>query len=183
MLEYFNDPESPLGHMDLVYALFLLYGLLRGLFRGFALEFASILGTLVTLWGAWSFYPAVSQRLLDNNLLENEMASQVLAYLLLVLLILTVWRVITAVLTRLLRFTMPPQLQRPGGALIGVLKSVLILIILLLAVQLSPMDQIRSLMVEQSGFGRLIRDRISLEGLPDPAVPLRKDSLDESGHA
>ncbi len=177
LLDYFQDPETPLGIMDLVYGLYMLYGLLRGLFRGFAKETASILGTVITLWGAWNFYPAVSRRLMENNLLENEMASQVLAYVLLVFGFLALWRLVTALLNKVLSGTMPVQIQRPGGAIVGFFKAIVVLTILLLAAQLSQVEPLREHTIDNSAFGRLVRDNIALQLADAPEGP-----DDEPGH-
>jgi len=182
LLDYFTDPETPVGILDLVYGLYMLYGLLRGLFRGFAKESASILGTVITLWGAWTFYPAVSKRLMDNNLLDNEMASQVLAYVLLVFMILALWRLVTALLNQVLSGTMPAQLQRSGGAIVGFLKAGVAIVILLVAAQLSQVEALQEHMIDHSAFGRLVRDNITLEGVPTPGRTLREEPEHESGN-
>lgn len=168
LLDYFKDPDTPLGILDLVYALIILYGLLRGLFRGFAKETASILGTILTFWGSWHYHPAVSRRLLSNNLLDSEPASQILAYLLLLLLFFAVWRLVTVLLHKLLLGTLPEQIQRPGGALLGALKALLLLTILLIAVQLSRIEPLQKPLINDSALGRLIRDHLPLD-LPTPA--------------
>lgn len=170
LLEMLKDPESPAGVMDLVYGLFVLYGLLRGLFRGFAKETASVLGSLITLWGSWKFYRPVSRRLLNNNLLDNEMASQVLAYILLVFLLLVAWRLITALLSKLLTVTLPVQLHRPGGALMGALKSLALLTILLIAAQLSGHEFLQKHLIEQSALGRRVCAAVPLD-LDPPSPP------------
>lgn len=163
LLEYFQDPDTPVGVLDLVYALYILYGLLRGMFRGFAKESASILGTVLTFWGAWHYYPALSTRLLNNNLLDNEMASQVLAYILLVFLILVLWRLVTFLLHKFLSGTMPKQIQRPGGAILGTLKALVVLTILLIAAQLTRIEALQKHMIDESALGRIVRDNLHLD--------------------
>jgi membrane protein required for colicin V production len=177
LLSYFQDPETSLGVLDLFYGLYVLYGILRGLFRGFVKESASILGTVITLWGAWSLYPSVSARLLANNLLDHEMASRVLAYILLVFLFLAAWRLVTFLLSKLLSGTMPAQIQRPGGAILGGLKAIVILMIILVAARLSQVEVLEEKMIDQSAFGRLVRDHIPLE-----LEVLQTGTSDESGN-
>jgi len=177
LLDYFQDPETPVGVMDLVYSLYVLYALLRGLFRGFAKEMSSVLGTLLTLWGAWTFYPALSSRLLNNNLLDNEMASQALAYVLLVFLFLLLWRLAISLLSKILGLAIPPLLQRPGGAVLGGFKAVVTLVILLIAAQLTRIEILQEKMIDESLFGRRVRDNVQLQ-----IDAIQGGADDEPGH-
>ena len=167
---YLQDPETLFGILDPFYAAYLIYGLVRGLFRGLPEELAQLLGTLLVFAGARMFYQPVSEVMIEHTKLENPDASLALAYLLMVLLFFVAWRVITILLKKAIHWTCPEALHRPGGALLGLAKSTVILCLVLTAVTLSGHTFLQDHLVERSWFGRTTQNVIPEaieEYLPD----------------
>lgn len=174
--EYLLDPETPLGVMDGIYALFLLYGLIRGFFRGLAFELASLIGMVILFFGSWLGYRPVAAWLLTHTQLESQEAGQTIAYILSVGVLLIGWKLATFLVQKFLHFTLPKSIQRPGGAIFGILKSALVLCVLLLAVQISGHTQAIAWTIEDSAFGRLTQRWVpaTLHRWAPEAFPLRE---------
>ena len=192
-INFFNDPASPLGAVDMLWVLYLCYGLIRGMFRGLPKELAGMLGTLTTLYCSWRFYGPVSSTIRDTTRVESEIASELLAYGLLVLTLLISWKVITLLLRKTLDLTCPEQLQRWGGGLLGLSKATLIVCVILTAVNLSGYDPLRDELIQNSWFGRTTQRVIPValhETLPgvfpepiDQDVDANPDEPNGSGNA
>ena len=178
LFSYLTDPDTPFGIMDPVYTVYLMYGLVLGLFRGLPEELAQLAGTVLVLVGAHFFYRPVSAIMIEHTQLDSEEASLALAYLLLVLLIFIVWRLTTFLIRKALDWTCPKPLYRPGGALLGIAKCALILSILLTFVKLSGHSLLNEHLIRRSWLGRAVEQIIpeqAREFLPDwlldPAAP------------
>jgi len=157
LLSYLRDPETPFGVMDPVYTVYLMYGGVRGLFRGFAEELSRMLGTLLVFVGAHFLYRPVSSLMIEHTRLESPEASLALAYLLMALLFLVAWKLLTLVLKKALDWTSPKQFHRVGGALTGGIQCALILGVVLTAVELSGHAFLREHLVERSWLGSQIQ--------------------------
>ena len=169
-IDFFKDPATPLGPVDMIWVLYLCYGLIRGMFRGLPKELAGMLGTLTTLYCSWRFYGPVSSTIRETTRVESEIASELLAYGLLVLTLLISWKVITLLLLKTLDLTCPEQLQRWGGGLLGLSKATLIVCVFLTAVNLSGYDPLREELIQNSWFGRTTQRVIPValhEALPE----------------
>ncbi len=158
--EYLQDPDTPAGMMDLVYALFVLYGLIRGAFRGLAFELAGLLGTAAVFLGGWYFYPPVSRFLIEYTRMDNDQAARAVAYVLMVLLFLISWKVITLLVRKLLNLTFPEQIQGLGGAVLGGLKCAVTLCVILLAVRLVGHGFLDKHLIQDSWLGRTTQEVI-----------------------
>jgi len=152
--QYFKDPATPLGPVDLIWILYLCIGFLRGMFRGLPRELAGMLGSAATLYCSWRFYAPISTSIRSHTRLESEMASDLLAYGLLVLTLFVGWKLITFLLRKTLDWTCPDQLQNWGGAFLGLSKAVLIVCVILTAVNLSGYEPMREELIRNSWFGR-----------------------------
>ncbi|GEM_PF-1344080 len=196
IVDYFKDPATPLGPIDMVWILYLGYGLIRGMFRGLPKELAGMLGTLTTLYCSWRFYGPVSSTIRAYTRVESEIASGLLAYGLLVLTLLVGWKVITLLLRKTLDLTCPEQLQRWGGGFLGLSKALLVVCVILTAVNLSGQDPLREELILNSWFGRTTQRVIPValhDAMPDvfpepidaaPAdSPSPPDASDGSGDA
>ena len=152
--EYIQHPDTPVGVMDLVFALYIFYGLIRGAFRGFADEVAGLLGTVLVFFGGWRFYRPVSDFMMEKTRIDNEQASRAVAYILMVFLFLVTWKLLTLLLRKLLNLSFPEQIQAPGGALLGGLKCAVVLCVILLAVRLVGHGFLDKHLLQESWYGR-----------------------------
>ncbi|MDF3131180.1 CvpA family protein [Kiritimatiellaeota bacterium B1221] len=179
--EYLKNPDTAFGVFDLVYGLLLIYGFIRGLFRGLPEELSQLLGTLLVFFGSMKFYTPISSTIMEHTRLEDPTASLVLSYLLIFLVLMITWKLITLLIRKALDWSCPKQLKRLGGALIGTAKSAVLIVVVLTAVLISDHKVLRRSMIEESGFGRqvskLLPDNIVLK---EPAAPVEAET-EENG--
>lgn len=154
------DPETPVGLMDVVYSLYIVYGILRGLFRGLSEELAGLVGTGIVFYGGWRFYRPVGLFIQEHTRLENEDSARVLAYVLMVFLFLASWKLVVFLIRKLMKWTFPDQIQAPGGAVLGGAKCALVLCVLLLAVRLLGHGFLDKHMIQDSWMGRTTQEVI-----------------------
>jgi len=192
LFSYLKDPATSFGTADLIFGIYLLFGFIKGMFRGLPRELAGLLGTVVSLFVAWKFYSPVSAFLRTHTRVDSEAGSTLLAYLLLVLVLFIAWKTITFLLKKTLDWTCPNQLKRWGGALLGTTKHLLVLSVGLTAVLLSGHEELTEQLINKSALGRATQ-RVVPEFLhqampavfPPPATqpeaPADPDKPDESG--
>ncbi len=180
--DYLKNPDTAFGVFDLVYGLLLIYGFIRGLFRGLPEELSQLLGTILVFFGSMKFYTPVSNTIMEYTRLEDPTASLVLSYLLIFLVLMITWKLITFVIRKALDWSCPKQLKRLGGAFVGLAKNSLLIVVVLTAVLISGHKVLRRSMIEESGFGRQV-----IKWLPasvvsqEPAVPVEAEEEDGSG--
>lgn len=146
--------------MDLLYGAILLYGVIRGLFRGFGMELAGLVCSVLVFFSAWRLYRPLAAWLLENTRLESQPAGETIAYLLTAFLIFILWKVLEVLLRKLFTLATPDALKRPGGAILGGLKSAVFLCAVLLGVMLSGREPLIQGFVDKSFFGRLTQRHV-----------------------
>lgn len=151
-------PDSPFGPVDFVFAALILFGLIRGMFRGFSEELSGLIGTMIVFFGGWKFYTPVSRYFLKNTPIEDPLAAQTTAYIVMVILFLVVWNLINLVLKKLMKLAFPEQIELLGGGLVGSAKIIFILCTILLAVQLSQIEFLHTHLIRNSWFGRTTQE-------------------------
>ncbi len=152
--EYLLREDTPFGVADLVYALLLLFGLVRGAIRGASGEIAATVGTFLTFLGAWRFHRPVGDFLLQHTRIENAYGSRALSYVLLALLFFAAWTLVTWLLRSLFEKAVPDQAERPLGAFLGAAKVLVFLCLLLMGASLVQIESLRTHLIERSAFGR-----------------------------
>jgi membrane protein required for colicin V production len=150
----FNDPAGTFGKADLIFGIYLLFGFIRGMFRGLPRELAGLLGTVVSVFVAWKYYAPVSAFIRAHTRVESETGSTLLAYILLMLVLFIAWKTITFLLKKTLDWTCPHQLKRWGGGLLGTAKHLLVLSVVLTVVLLSGEKELTDPLIDHSALGR-----------------------------
>jgi len=161
------DPETPWGVFDLVFGAVLLLAFVRGLFRGLPNELAEGIGTVLMFLGGMHFYAPFSEWILSHTRLEDPTASRALAYTVIVLVFLVVWKLITFLLRKVLDWSCPRQLRTFGGAVVAVLKTGVLLCIVLAVVLLSGHPVLIEQVIDQSAFGRTVEPYLPRLEEPD----------------
>ncbi|MDQ2742786.1 MAG: CvpA family protein [Chloroflexota bacterium] len=115
--------------VDIIILLFLLFGFLTGLRRGFILEVATILGAVVALSVAKVEYAAVRHLLLQVAPKSSWLT--VISYLIVFLVIWSVIVTLARLARKALRLLFLGFFDRLGGAVVGVLQAALIVELLL----------------------------------------------------
>ena len=114
-----------MNKIDIILLIILGFGLVRGFMRGLIIEMASLLAIVVGIYGAihFSFFTA---SLLDKILPAEKQTLEVVAFgVTLIVLVLGVM-LLAKILTKMIKAAELGFLNRLGGALCGLLKSIVI---------------------------------------------------------
>lgn len=184
-LEYLKDPQTPFGVFDPVYGIVLIFGFIRGVFRGLPEELSQLLGTILMFAASMKFYTPVSAFIMEHTRLDDPTASMALSYLLILLLFMIVWKLITFLLRKVLDWSCPKQLKRMGGAVVGVCKNALLIAVVLAAVLISGHRVLRESMIEKSWFGRKVQNLLpaGIVSEDDGTPPVKETDANGSGNA
>lgn len=116
---------------DIFVGVILVYGLVRGLFRGLVKEVSSIIGVLGGFLAAYSFYGVVAGYL--TGLVSSPTYRNLLAFLIIFCGVVVVVNVLAVIIKYLLKIVFLGWLDRLGGVVFGCVKGALIVAVLFLA--------------------------------------------------
>jgi membrane protein required for colicin V production len=117
--------------IDIVLAALILFGLVRGLMKGFFVEIASLLALVAGVYGAIHF-SNFAATFIDDNSQWDEKTVNILAFALTFVIIVLVIALAGKALTKLADFAALGILNKLLGALFGALKIAVILSVILL---------------------------------------------------
>lgn len=116
--------------IDIVLGALILFGLIRGLFKGLFVEVASLLALVLGIWGAIHFSFYVAEFLIDRTE-WNEKTINIVAFAITFIIIVLVISLAGKALTKIADFAALGLLNKLLGAVFGGLKIALILSIVL----------------------------------------------------
>ena len=120
-----------MGYIDIFISAFLLYGLIRGLYKGFINELASVIGLLLGVYLASKFKSVLSyylQEIIDWQ--ENYLSF--LSFVILLVLTILIVSVAGKLITKVAKTIALGMFNKLLGAGVGLLKNVLILSIIVI---------------------------------------------------
>ena len=113
-----------LNYFDVLLLCILVLFLLRGIMNGFLSEFSGLLGLIGGLWYASSAYQDVAPYLAD--LIRHPVWRDLIAYGLVFVSILLAVALLTHVLSKILSLTALPPLDKGLGAVLGLVRGMLV---------------------------------------------------------
>lgn len=116
--------------MDIVLLVLILFGLVRGLMKGFFVEIASLIALIAGVYGAIHF-SNYAGALIDSHVKWDEKTIQIVAFVVTFIIIVLVIALAGKALTKLADFATLGIVNKILGALFGALKVALILSVLL----------------------------------------------------
>lgn len=116
--------------IDLIFALILSYGLIKGMMKGFIVEIASLLALILGTYGAMHFSHFAAQ-LISQYVSWEEQYLNLAAFALTFIGIVWAISLLGNLLTRVVKFVMLGWLNRILGGVFGVLKFGLILTVII----------------------------------------------------
>jgi len=131
-----------MNSIDLVVIIATSYFLLRGLFRGFILELTIVIGLIAGYLAAISFLSIVSETLLLYFPQLPVSAAKIICFSLIFILVNLGLRLAANIITKTLKFAMLGWLNRLLGALFGLIKSLIILVMVVFLINLVPFSKI-----------------------------------------
>ena len=119
-----------MGFLDIFLGVFLMYGLIRGLWNGFFVELASLVSLLLGIFIAIKF-SYVMKAWLENHGSWNPKTVQVAAFALTFILVVVGVSLLGKIFTKLADFAALGLFNKLLGGIFGVLKTILMLSVLL----------------------------------------------------
>lgn len=110
--------------LDIIICVILGFCFIRGIFRGLIREFASIIGVFAGLYGAYTFYPSLGDKL--SFLIRNAAYQNIVAFLLIFCAILFATGLLGNLIRYILKAVFVGWIDHIVGSLFGITKGLLI---------------------------------------------------------
>lgn len=120
-----------MNYLDIILAVLLILGLLRGLKNGLFIEFASLIGLVVGIYGAVHFSHYAANFLRNNTDWDLDTAN-LAAFAITFLIIVIAISILARLLTQIAKLAFLGLVNRLMGALFGLLKTAFIMSVLLM---------------------------------------------------
>ncbi len=127
-----------MNSLDIFLLIFIAYFTIRGIFRGLIKELIIILALILGYYLAMTFYDPLSHWLLKSFKALPKTGAQILAFILIFVIINVLLRLLGSFLEKLVKLVFLQSINRLGGALFGLLKSLFFLSIVVFLVRLIP---------------------------------------------
>lgn len=176
--------------LDIFAAVYLLFGLLRGLKRGLSGELARLASMAFILFAGWRMYVPLGEKIAEVTRLTDEQ-SLLAGFALTILAAGVSMILLRLVLKNILEFTFKGKLEKIGGMVAGFLRSSVLIALIVIPLGLSPIPYLQRTVAEESLVGSTIihylvpvyqqvaEDNPDL-GLPDiPGAPETEEEPEE----
>lgn len=164
--------------LDIVLAALILFGLVRGLMKGFFVEVASLLALVAGVYGAIHFSNFAATFLKDKTEWDEKTVN-IIAFAITFVIIVLIISIAGKALTKLADFAALGILNKLLGAVFGALKIALILSVILIV--FDSMNQAIPLTDEQTIEDSTLYEPVkSLAPMLFPAILEKKKELEES---
>ena len=121
-----------MNYIDIFISIFLIYGFIKGLYKGFIIEIASVIGLVLGIYLATQYNGDLSNYLISINLVTwEEKHIIIISYFLLFTITILIVSILGKIATKLAKLVALGLFNKILGAIFGLLKNVLILIILI----------------------------------------------------
>ena len=119
-----------MNYVDIFISSFLLYGFVRGLFKGFISEIASVIGLVLGIYLATQYNGDLSNYLISKQFLSwKESYIIILSNIILFILTILIVSILGKVATKIAKLVALGLFNKILGGIFGLLKNILILII------------------------------------------------------
>ncbi len=131
-----------MNSIDIFIIIFISFFLIRGIFRGFVIELTSLLGLVLGYLIAISYVGMISDFILSYFPDLPASAVKIIAFSILFIATNVGLKLVAQMVTKTLKFAMLGWLNRLLGALLALLKSVIILCIVVLIIDFLPFSEL-----------------------------------------
>lgn len=146
--------------LDIILLIILALGLVQGLRRGLSGEIARLIGTILAVWAGWYFYHPLGRTIMENTRLTDEEAFATSFFICLVGVFIA-FLLLRLLFGKIMEVTFKGSgLERVGGALAGLLRTMIACAALLFFLHLLPSAFLRQSIAEDSYFGRIVTRRV-----------------------
>lgn len=146
---------TQLNIVDVVIAVYLIYGAVRGVRRGLSGELARLFSLAVAIVAGWQFYEPLGEQLAAYTRLTGAAAS-IAGFFCTVLAAGAVLLVLRLMLKNIMEFAFKGKIERLGGLLAGVIRAFCIASLALIAVAFVPVPYLQEQVRKESRVGSAI---------------------------
>jgi len=147
---------SPVSLVDVIALAAIALGAVRGYFRGLSGELARVISLVAAFVLGLRCYEPLAQWVLAHTRIAEENAP-VAAFIITVLAAIVCLFLLRYVLKRIMKVVIEDRADKIGGVIAGLLRSVIMVLIVFLALNLWPNERLNSMFGEESLIGRLVR--------------------------
>ena len=127
-----------MNYVDIFISIFLIYGFIKGLYKGFIVEIASVIGLLLGIYLATQYSGDLSNYLISKQFISWKedyviILSNVILFILTILIVSTLGKVAT----KLVKLVALGLFNKILGSVFGLLKNILILVIVIFVFNLA----------------------------------------------
>lgn len=142
-------PEA--NWLDIIVLIFLVRGAYIGLSRGLSAELSKLLGVILTVVFSLAFYDILGGWLASSSFLSLQVANFI-SFLVLVLIFAMLSRIVRVFLFNILHLELFGGLEKWGGFILGIGRSLILGSLFLYAITLVPISYFRESVQEKSLF-------------------------------
>ena len=127
-----------MNYIDIFISIFLIYGFIRGLYKGFIIEIASVIGLLLGIYLATQYSGDLSNYLISKQFFSwKEGYVIILSNVILFILTILIVSILGKVATKLVKLVALGLFNKILGSVFGLLKNILILVIVIFVFNLA----------------------------------------------
>lgn len=164
--------------VDVILGIFILAFLINGIIKGFISSVVHLLGLIIAVFLIGKIGYDVRIALMEKFTIGETIAT-IIAYILIFLVIMLIAKIVIMILHKIVTFLNLKFLDRILGGLFGILNGILILAILLIILDISPISKIVAQGTENSKISSFVRIFTGKAYKKIPKLEEGKDKLEE----
>ena len=127
-----------MNYVDIFISIFLIYGFIKGLYKGFIIEIASVIGLLLGIYLATQYSVDLSNYLISKQFFSwKEDYVIIISNVILFILTILIVSILGKVATKLVKLVALGLFNKILGSVFGLLKNILILVIVIFVFDLA----------------------------------------------
>lgn len=167
-----------MNFVDVILGIFILAFLINGIKKGFISSVVHLLGLIVAVFLIGKIGYDVRIALMEKFTISETIAT-IIAYIIIFLVIMLIAKIVIIILHKIVTFLSLKFLDRILGAIFGILNGILILAILLIILDISPISKIVAQGTENSKISSFVRIFTGKAYEKIPQLEEGKDKLEE----
>ena len=150
------DNLSQFNIVDIIVVVLVLLGLVRGLAKGLSGELAGLISAAVAVFAGWRLYRPLGEYFTEKANLGSDTSAYLVAFVVALIGAYVLLLLLRILLRNLMQFSFKGKLEKLGGALAGLAKTLAVVTAGLLALALLPNASLHRLCAEDSRIGGFV---------------------------
>lgn len=157
--EHYMEHFSTLNPVDIAALVIICINLIIGFRRGLSGELAGLVGTAAAFGLGVYFLTPFSSWLQDHSRLEGRSAEAV-AFTSVAIGVIVVAILLRLILGKIMKITFEPTVDKIGGLLSGFIRSSILVLIIFIAINMSPHEYLNRKFGKESIIGKVVVERV-----------------------